>query len=208
MSIIIGGLYEHYKGNKYRVIGVARHSETLEKMVVYKACYDNGDLWIRPYNMFCENVTVNGTVVERFKYLGDELESACEVHIELPEDIMHTLNINCIDLESEISRVAENATIKYEHNRENRHEKDVALVVLTAGVSVSAVLLCVARIIRAINERPREVSIIEKDEDGHVLREELTLLEPHKLPQKTEFDIEVGTKDIRISFSDSVGEKK
>ena len=67
------GLYEHYKNKKYRVIGVAKHSETLEDLVVYEALYDNkqSKRWVRPLAMFLEDVTVNGKVMPRFKYLGD-----------------------------------------------------------------------------------------------------------------------------------------
>ena len=64
------GKYRHYKGNEYEVIGVARHSETLEDLVVYKALYSNYDLWVRPLNMFLEEVEVNGKKVKRFEYIG------------------------------------------------------------------------------------------------------------------------------------------
>jgi hypothetical protein len=64
------GKYRHYKGNEYEVIGVARHSETLEDLVVYKALYGNYDLWVRPLNMFLEEVEVNGKKVKRFEYIG------------------------------------------------------------------------------------------------------------------------------------------
>lgn len=67
------GLYQHYKGKNYEVIGVSRHSETLEEMVVYKALYENeygkDSLWVRPLKMFLENVSVNGILVPRFKKL-------------------------------------------------------------------------------------------------------------------------------------------
>ena len=67
------GLYEHYKNKKYRVIGIAKHSETLEDLVVYEALYENkqSNLWVRPLAMFLEEVTVDGKTVPRFKYLGD-----------------------------------------------------------------------------------------------------------------------------------------
>lgn len=67
----IGGKYRHYKGNLYEVIGVARHSETLEEMVVYRALYGEGGLWVRPMGMFLENVTVDGKTVPRFAYTGE-----------------------------------------------------------------------------------------------------------------------------------------
>ena len=54
------GKYIHYKGNKYEVIGTATHSETLEKMVVYRALYDDVSLWVRSYEMFLEEVNKNG----------------------------------------------------------------------------------------------------------------------------------------------------
>lgn len=62
------GLYKHYKGNIYEVIGIARHSETLEKMVVYKATYqpEGDNLWVRPMSMFNETILINGEPVKRF----------------------------------------------------------------------------------------------------------------------------------------------
>jgi len=65
------GEYEHYKGNHYRVIGIAKHSETLEKMVVYKALYGEGELWVRPLKIFTEEVEINGKKVPRFRYIGE-----------------------------------------------------------------------------------------------------------------------------------------
>ena len=141
MSVIIGGFYEHYKGKRYKVIGVAKHSETLESLVVYKACYGNEDMWVRPYSMFCENVLVDGRIIERFKYLGDELTSPFKIYVELPSDIMSTFIENGIDFEKEIISVADDIKIQYEQSDANGHKKDIALVVLAIGASVSAVLL-------------------------------------------------------------------
>lgn len=69
------GKYQHYKGNFYEVIGVARHSETLEELVVYRALYDSpkfgkNSLWGRPKKMFLEKVIVEGKKAPRFKYVG------------------------------------------------------------------------------------------------------------------------------------------
>lgn len=63
------GKYQHYKGNHYDVLGVARHSETEEEFVVYRALYGSEGLWIRPKAMFLEKVLVNGKEVPRFSYL-------------------------------------------------------------------------------------------------------------------------------------------
>jgi hypothetical protein len=60
------GTYRHYKGNLYEVLGVARHSETEEALVVYRALYGAGGLWVRPLAMFEETVVLNGREVPRF----------------------------------------------------------------------------------------------------------------------------------------------
>lgn len=69
---VIGGLYEHYKGMKYRVHGVVRHSETLEELVLYEALYENpqGKMWVRPRKMFQEDVVISGSSRPRFKFIG------------------------------------------------------------------------------------------------------------------------------------------
>ncbi|MBA3679711.1 MAG: DUF1653 domain-containing protein [Bacteroidetes bacterium] len=68
MEKVLPGLYKHYKGKIYEVIGVAQHSETLEKLVVYKATYqkEGENLWVRPLSMFTEDVVVDGKRVKRF----------------------------------------------------------------------------------------------------------------------------------------------
>lgn len=73
-DLVIGGLYQHYKGKNYRLINVAKHSETLEWMVVYECLYDNpeANIWVRPLEMFSETVEVEGRIVPRFKYIGDQ----------------------------------------------------------------------------------------------------------------------------------------
>lgn len=63
------GRYRHYKGKDYEVIGVATHSETGEKLVVYRCLYGDYDLWVRPLEMFTESVTVEGRELPRFRYL-------------------------------------------------------------------------------------------------------------------------------------------
>lgn len=71
MTEIKKGKYRHYKGKEYEVIGVAKHSETPEELVVYKALYGDNQIWIRPKEMFLEKVLVEGKEVFRFEYIGE-----------------------------------------------------------------------------------------------------------------------------------------
>jgi hypothetical protein len=64
------GRYRHYKGNEYTVLGVARHSETEERFVVYRQEYGARELWVRPLSMFAESVEVGGRTVPRFERIG------------------------------------------------------------------------------------------------------------------------------------------
>lgn len=66
------GIYQHFKGNKYQVLDIAKHSETLEEMVVYKALYGEGGVWVRPAFMWDEEVEFEGKTVKRFTYLCEE----------------------------------------------------------------------------------------------------------------------------------------
>lgn len=63
------GLYEHYKGMQYQVLGVCRHSETLEKMVIYQAFYGDYGYWVRPLEMFKGTIINEGKEVPRFKFI-------------------------------------------------------------------------------------------------------------------------------------------
>lgn len=68
---LLPGRYRHYKGKEYAVIGIARHSETEEPMVVYQTLYGHFDWWVRPLSMFLETVTMgNGDVCPRFCFVG------------------------------------------------------------------------------------------------------------------------------------------
>ena len=68
---VIGGIYEHYKGKRYRVLGSARHSETLEELVLYETLYECklGRIWVRPKNIFFESVMIDGKAKQRFRFV-------------------------------------------------------------------------------------------------------------------------------------------
>lgn len=70
MSEIKVGKYRHFKGNEYEVLYIAKHSETLEPMVVYRALYGDKDVWVRPASMWDETVERDGTEYKRFTYIG------------------------------------------------------------------------------------------------------------------------------------------
>lgn len=71
MTAIRPGRYRHYKGNEYTVLGVARHSETLDELVVYRQEYGDHSLWVRPAAMFLESVEIEGKKVPRFRLIED-----------------------------------------------------------------------------------------------------------------------------------------
>ncbi|MCL2842511.1 MAG: DUF1653 domain-containing protein [Oscillospiraceae bacterium] len=72
MNTLPIGIYRHYKGNQYEVVGIAKHSETLEDMVVYRALHGDGGTWVRPLFMWEELIEVNGEAVKRFEYENAE----------------------------------------------------------------------------------------------------------------------------------------
>jgi hypothetical protein len=70
------GIYRHYKGQRYRVLGTAHHSETLEPLVVYQALYGEHGLWVRPAAMFCETIELDGEPIARFALEQADHQSA------------------------------------------------------------------------------------------------------------------------------------
>lgn len=70
------GVYRHFKGKLYRLIGVAHHSETMEKLVVYQALYGERGLWVRPATMWLETVERDGKAFQRFTYLAEDEDTA------------------------------------------------------------------------------------------------------------------------------------
>jgi len=97
--LIPAGRYRHYKGHEYTVLGTARHSETLEELVVYRPEYGDRGLWVRPRQMFAETVNVAGQEVPRFAHLpGPDKNSGAglpnvfgDLPPQLPQEIVQTL---------------------------------------------------------------------------------------------------------------------
>ena len=70
-EVKIGGIYRHYKNKEYKVLAVATHTETLEKMVVYQALYGDREIWVRPLQMFMERIVIDGKEIPRFALKGE-----------------------------------------------------------------------------------------------------------------------------------------
>ncbi|MFV0251042.1 MAG: DUF1653 domain-containing protein [Rickettsia aeschlimannii] len=66
------GIYKHYQEKLYQVIDTAKHTETLQELVVYKALYDNSQLWVRPLEMFNEKVLLHGKNIPRFEFISEK----------------------------------------------------------------------------------------------------------------------------------------
>lgn len=70
------GLYKHYKGNLYNVLGIARHSEDLSELVVYQSLYNDYRLWARPKDLFLSTIELNGKEQPRFEFVGETVTAA------------------------------------------------------------------------------------------------------------------------------------
>ncbi|HZV81691.1 MAG TPA: DUF1653 domain-containing protein, partial [Geobacteraceae bacterium] len=77
-TTIIPGKYRHYKGREYQVLGMAKHSESEEVLVVYRCLYGDRSLWVRPLEMFLEAVTISGSSIPRFTLIDSSLEGETE----------------------------------------------------------------------------------------------------------------------------------
>ena len=98
MTSIPVGRYRHYKGKEYSVLGVVRHSESLEDLVLYRQEYGDHGLWVRPKEMFFETVTIDGQDVPRFQHLGSESAGQTEagnllsnIPPQLPQELIETI---------------------------------------------------------------------------------------------------------------------
>ena len=89
------GRYRHYKGNEYTVIGIVRHSESLDELVLYRQEYGDHGLWVRPKEMFSETVTVDGQDVPRFQFLGAEQTEHpnlfANIPVSQPQELLETI---------------------------------------------------------------------------------------------------------------------
>ena len=200
MAVVIGGIYEHYKQKRYKVIGVAYHSETLEKLVVYKALYGDEKLWVRPYEMFCEKVIHDGALVDRFSFLGDDLLNSIEIELDIPPSIKNELFENKVDINAELKN--EINDLQFYNKYSSDGKKDAVGIIIASGLALSAVILCITRLIRAVSERPRFFEIQKYDLNNNLLKRDVIMIEPSKSSQKTSIDFELGTKYVKLHMDD------
>lgn len=104
MNPIPLGLYRHYKGNHYEVIGFATHSETLEDMVVYKALYGEGGTWVRPLSMWENPIEVDGKTVKRFENIGENDDSGKKYELQ---EAFRAINSTISKCEKAFTKLAE-----------------------------------------------------------------------------------------------------
>lgn len=197
-KLIINGTYRHFKGNKYKILQIAKHSETLEDMVIYQALYGEQLIWCRPLNMFLENVCRDGKVIERFSYVPPEIETC--ISIELDQDIKKYCFENDIDLIQEVKKEYPQITCQSEFG--NDGDKDVGVIILCSGVAASLVVMSISKLIETILHRPRYLKIEELNDNGEVCRRRTELLQPDFPKNSFEIGFEVDAAKAKITIKD------
>lgn len=105
VKTILPGIYQHYKGNYYEALYIARHSETLEPMVVYKALYGDGGIWARPSSMWNETVEHEGQTMPRFKKLS--LEERVSFYESLFDEVSAAKDSSVSDIKQKLKILEE-----------------------------------------------------------------------------------------------------
>jgi hypothetical protein len=198
MELIINGLYKHYKGNNYKVLHVAKHSETLEELVVYQALYGEHGVWVRPLDMFLESIEKDNKVIKRFAYVG--ADNTARVHITLPADVKDFIYENDIDLPRLIKEAFPQITVDLE--AADSGSKDLGVVILCAGVSVALVVIAINRLVETFIRRPKYVEVTELTEDGNILTTHTELLQPTQSKRDLSIGFELSTQNIKLNFTD------
>lgn len=197
-KLIINGIYKHYKGNKYRVLNVAKHSETLEDLVVYQALYGEQNIWARPLDMFLENICRDGKTFERFSYVTPEVET--RLTIELDEGIKEYLYENGIDLLYELRK--EYPQITHEADFTEEGAKDVGLIIVCSGIAASLVILAINKLMETIIYRPHYVVVEELDENGNVSNRHTELLQPDAPKNNLIIGAEIDSPKVKVTIED------
>ena len=172
--LILNGIYRHYKGNYYKVLHLAKHSESLEDMVVYQAQYGENCVWVRPLSMVLECIHRDGKSIERFSYIPPDIETSLSVHLD--SELEQYIYDNEIDLFAELKK--EFPYIKRESNMSVDGSKDVGFTILCCGAAASMVIVAISKLVDVISRRPRYKDVEEFDDNGNITKKYTELLQP------------------------------
>lgn len=172
--LVLNGIYQHYKGQYYKVLYLAKHSETLEDLVVYQAQYGDHKIWVRPLGMFLETISIDGEKIERFSYIAPDVQT--ELSIELDDESERSLYENNIDLAFELRK--KYPEIKCHDTFSSDGSKSVGLSVLCYGASAALVILAISKLLAVIFHKPHYVDVKEFNSDGKIVKQHTELLQP------------------------------
>ncbi len=170
--IILSGLYQHYKGNHYRVLHLARHSETEEPLVVYQPLYGECGIWVRPLPMCLESVTRNGEAVPRFAYVAPAAH-ACGTTLEvsLSPVLAAQLGAPGATFWAEACRAFPTGAVKATPAKEGTH-----VCLHCAGVPVAEVIMKLNRLVLGLGVAAFGVQVTEAGAEGTPPRQRVVML--------------------------------
>lgn len=197
-TLILNGTYKHYKGNYYKVLNIAKHSESLEEMVVYQAQYGDNNVWVRPLSMFQEKVCLNGETFDRFSYVSPDVDT--QLSISLDTELERYMYENGIDLFSEIKKEFPDIKIQDEPSADG--SKNVGLTILCCGAAASLVVLAVSRLVDVISHKPRYVNVEEFDIDGNITKKHTELLQPNTPKSTFSIGFEIDATKATLKIED------
>ena len=197
-SLILNGIYRHFKGGIYKVLYIAKHSETQEELVIYQAMYGEQMIWARPLDMFLENVVCNGQTFERFSYVPPKTETC--LNIELDDGTKNFLFENNIDLIYELEK--EHPQIIRKNEPDNDGSKDLGITILCGGLAASLVILSICILLETILYRPHVVVVDEMDDDGNICKRHTELLQPNHPKSTLAIGTEIDAAKVKITIED------
>lgn len=192
--IILGGLYRHYKGNYYRVLHLARHSETEEPLVVYLPLYGECGMWVRPLPMFLERVQHNGQEIPRFAYVPPAGQaSGILLEVGLSPALAAQLGAAKAGLWVDVCRAFPSGAITATPGPDNAHS-----TLHCCGVPASQVTMALHRQMLALGIAAFGVQVKETDGKGLPLQQVVML--PGPAGHEVEVGIEITGSHARITL--------